>query len=54
MSHVFISYSRKNQPYARMLADELLRRGFDVWIDDRIDYGEDWEDVIWKALDAAG
>ena len=54
MSHIFISYSRKNQPYARMLADELLRRGFDVWIDDRIDYGDDWEVAIFDAIEQCG
>jgi hypothetical protein len=36
MSHVFISYSRKDQLYARMLAEVLRQQGFDVWIDDRI------------------
>jgi len=51
MSHIFISYSRKNQTYARALADELLRRGFDVWIDDQIDYGDRWQKVIFKAID---
>ncbi len=50
MSHVFISYSRQNRDYARKLADQLLASGFDVWIDDRIDYGEDWEFVIFDAI----
>jgi formylglycine-generating enzyme required for sulfatase activity len=51
MSHIFISYSRKNQPYARRLADHLLARGFDVWIDDKIDFGDRWHRVIFKAID---
>jgi Tol biopolymer transport system component len=51
MSHVFISYSKKNRSYARKLADHLLSLGFDVWIDDRIDYGEMWERTIFKAID---
>ncbi len=51
MMHVFISYSKKNRGYARTLADHLLRLGFDVWIDDRIDYGEMWERTIFKAID---
>ncbi len=54
MSHVFISYNIKNQPYARTLADKLLELGFDVWIDDRIDYGEDWWSVIVRAIRACG
>jgi formylglycine-generating enzyme required for sulfatase activity len=52
MSHVFISYSRKNSDYARKLADRLLTLGFDVWIDDRIDYGEDWWRAIVRAIKA--
>lgn len=52
MSHIFISYSKKNKRYARKLADHLITSGFDVWIDDRIDYGENWERVIFQAIDA--
>ena len=51
MSHVFISYSKKNRDYARKLADHLLSLGFDVWIDDRIDYGDMWERTIFKAIE---
>ena len=51
MSHVFISYNKKhNREYARKLADKLLEHGFDVWIDDKIDYGDDWWPVITKAI----
>jgi formylglycine-generating enzyme required for sulfatase activity len=50
MSHVFISYSKKNKDYARRLADYLLENGFDVWIDDRIDYGENWLDTMFRAV----
>ena len=51
MTYVFISYSKKNRAYARKLADYLLERGFDVWIDDRIDFGTNWEREIFKAID---
>lgn len=51
MSHIFISYSKKNREYARALADRLLDEGFDIWIDDRIDYGENWERTIFRAID---
>jgi hypothetical protein len=54
MPHVFISYSKKNRAYARGLADHLIAHGFDVWIDDRIDYGARWEDVIEKAIIECG
>lgn len=50
MAHVFISYSKKNRDYARKLADHLLELGFDVWIDDRIDYGDDWWRTIVRAI----
>lgn len=53
MSHVFISYSREDQAYARQLADALLAAGFDVWIDDQIDYGEDWWRTIVRAIRGA-
>lgn len=53
MSHIFISYSKKNRDYARPLADHLLSLGFDVWIDDQIDYGDDWWRVIVRAIRGA-
>ncbi len=48
-NHVFISYSRKDRTYARNLANDLRKRGFEVWIDDRIDYGDRW----WRTIDQA-
>jgi len=51
MSHIFISYSKRNKSYARRLADHLIASGFDVWLDDRIDYGSLWMDVIQKAIE---
>lgn len=51
MSHIFISYSRKDQSYARKLAENLRQRGFNIWIDDRIDYGERWLLTIVKAIE---
>lgn len=52
--HIFISYSKKNRAYATSLAEFLRQQGFDVWIDDRIDYGTSWERVIFRAIDQAG
>ncbi len=48
--YVFISYSKKQRDYARRLADNLLRQGFNVWIDDRIDYGTNWWNEIVAAI----
>ena len=54
MAYVFISYSHKDKAYARKLANDLTRRGVDVWIDDRIDYGKQWPQVIQKSLEECG
>lgn len=51
MQHIFISYSRHDQPYARRLAEHLIASGYDVWIDDRIDYGSRWAEVIQRAIE---
>lgn len=48
--HIFISYSKKNKGYAQRLKKKLLSEGFDVWIDDRIDYGDDWWRTIVQAI----
>ena len=54
MAHVFISYSHKERAYAHKLADEIKRRGIEVWIDDRINYGEQWPRVIQENLEHCG
>ncbi len=54
MSHIFISYSKKNKEYAQLLKSELIRQGFSVWIDDVIEPSEDWWRNIRQAIkDAA-
>ncbi|HEX2907664.1 MAG TPA: toll/interleukin-1 receptor domain-containing protein [Phototrophicaceae bacterium] len=51
MSHVFISYSKKNKDYAVQLVNKLRDEGFDVWIDDRqLRSSEDWWSSIVSAL----
>jgi hypothetical protein len=50
MGHVFISYSKQDRGYARALVERLLAEGFDVWIDDRINSGDDWWRVILQAI----
>src|SRR5258708_28628467 len=51
MDHVFISYSHTDREYAHRLAGSLQNYGFQVWIDDRIDYGMTWPRVIQDNLD---
>jgi len=52
MGHIFISYSHKDKDYVHKLQEALKSEGFDVWIDDRIDYGDEWPIVIQERLDA--
>jgi len=52
-NQVFISYSREDQTYARNLANDLRKRRFDVWIDDRIDCGDRWWQTIVQAVRAS-
>ena len=51
MSYIFISYSHKDKKYAHRLEKALKRRGFEVWLDDRIDYGTQWPKTIEEELD---
>ncbi len=51
MSHVFISYSHEDREYVQRLEAALLERGFDVWNDERIDYGERWFRTIIEAIE---
>ncbi|MGB8983806.1 MAG: SUMF1/EgtB/PvdO family nonheme iron enzyme [Anaerolineales bacterium] len=51
MGHIFISYNHKDAEYARKLADSLRKRGFDVWIDDVIEYGSEWPLELQEHLD---
>ncbi|MCL4248374.1 MAG: TIR domain-containing protein [Anaerolineae bacterium] len=52
MAHVFISYSRRDTTYARKLAESLRDHGFDIWFDEHIEYGANWELAIFRAIDA--
>jgi len=52
MGYIFISYSHKDKDYVHKLHEALSIEGFDVWIDDRIDYGHEWPKVIQEHLDS--
>jgi len=54
MSYIFISYSHKDNDYVHKLQEALQNEGFDVWIDDRINYGKTWPIVIQRHLDNCG
>lgn len=54
MSHIFISYSRKNLDCARKIARQFEAKGFKVWIDlDSIEGGTDWRGSIQSAIPQA-
>jgi formylglycine-generating enzyme required for sulfatase activity len=53
MADIFISYAREDQTYARKLADSLRQRGLEVWMDDRIDFGDRWWQTIVQAIDTS-
>lgn len=54
MSDVFISYSRKDIAFAKLLFETLQRDGMDTWIDwQRIPIGEDWWKEICSAIESA-
>jgi hypothetical protein len=53
MSDIFISYSKKDKDYANQLAGKLRLLGFDIWIDNRIESGEDWWRTIVRAIRSA-
>ena len=52
MGHIFISYSHRDTNYAHGLANNLQNIGFDIWIDERLDYGSQWPHEIQKQLDS--
>jgi len=51
MGHIFISYSHEDRGYVQELKDALQKEGFQVWIDERLDYGVEWPMVIQEKLD---
>lgn len=50
---IFISYAREDRDRVRRIAEELARRGLDVWWDPRLRGGQDYRDAIESALKAA-
>ena len=50
MADIFLSYSRKDQKQAVRIAKALENVGFSVWMDISIPAGEEWREVILKAL----
>jgi hypothetical protein len=54
MAQIFISYSRKDTGFARKLAGDLEKAGYDVWWDlTDLRGGDDWPRVIPKAIESS-
>jgi hypothetical protein len=51
MGYIFISYSHNDMNYVHQLQALLQSEGFEVWVDDRIDYGDEWPMIIQEKLD---
>lgn len=51
MSHVFISYSRKDVKYKKKLVEHIEGSRFQVWHDDHIEYGDVWWPTIVTAIE---
>jgi hypothetical protein len=53
-SDIFISYSRKTSPFVRKIADDLTKRGYEIWVDwEDIPETADWWEEICAGIDAA-
>lgn len=50
MTHVFISYSHKDAEYIERLSVAIEGKGFTVWFDRDIGYGERWFPTIAQAI----
>jgi HD-GYP domain-containing protein (c-di-GMP phosphodiesterase class II) len=54
MSHIFISYSRKDIEVAQKIVDTLAANDLDTWIDWKsIPKGENWEQEIYRGIEGA-
>ena len=54
MAQVFISYAREDAAAASRLADDLARRGWDVWWDPELIAGQHFDEVIEHELRISG
>ena len=52
MSHVFLSYSRKDHFFAELARMKLEAAGIAVWVDQSVPAGENWHDGIDRGISA--
>jgi len=54
MSHIFISYSRRDLDFVQQIVDALAASEVEAWVDWKsIPKGEDWEQEIYRGIEAA-
>src|SRR5262249_40066769 len=54
MPDVFISYSRKDEPFAQELAAALAEQKRDVWLDkEDIEFTADWKQRVFRGIESA-
>lgn len=55
MSHIFISYARKDIEFAGRIVQALATHKLDSWIDWKsIPKGEEWEQEIYRGIEGGG
>lgn len=50
MAQVFLSYKHDDGDFAQILRDRIEKAGFAGWIDDNLQAGEDWREMIDRAI----
>ncbi|MBZ0299155.1 MAG: TIR domain-containing protein [Anaerolineae bacterium] len=50
MSHIFISYSRKDADFAEIVREQIVDAGFEVWMDSILPAGFDWRQEIDQSI----
>jgi hypothetical protein len=49
--YVFVSYSRRDAEYVERLADYLVAQRIDVWVDRKLEHGDNWARVLAEKVD---
>lgn len=49
-AHAFLSYSHKDEGIVRQFAAYLAQEEIPPWIDNKLEYGESWENVIFRRI----
>jgi tetratricopeptide (TPR) repeat protein len=53
MDEIFLSYKSEDRPRAKVIADELERQGYSVWLDQKIPPGKTYDEFIKEVLDSS-